>query len=133
MTIDVEDVATDAQLNALLLGQLTANIKLLPVALADASTLRQWALDRTLQRLKRRTPPIFEADISDVTELRDAVLFGAAEKLFEGALSSAADGQVFHAKWQYYSAQFNSEINNLIVTGPAQERISSRGPSITRR
>lgn len=133
MAIDVDTVATDADVDIELGGQLLAHVTLLPQDWTDIKAFRQRALDIATDALKRRTPPIFESDISDVTELRRAVVYGSCEKLYELALTNAADGEVFHAKWMHYKAMFRREVESLVITGPQSQRIVSRSPSISRR
>lgn len=133
MTISVDDVLTEAALDEYLGGQLTATVNLMPAGWTDAEPARQWALDRVLQSLKRRTPPILEGDIADVTELRDAVIFGAASRLYDIALTSAGESEVMFHKWREYDRKFNAELSSMVITGPASERIVSRSPSIMRR
>lgn len=133
MAIDVDTVATDADLDDLLGGQLLAHVRMLPQSWGDAKRARQHALDVTLEALVRRTPPIRTTDISDVSELKRAVLYGAAAKLYEVGLTTANEGEVFHSKWQHYEMMFRREIDNVVITSPYNERIVSRSPSISRR
>lgn len=133
MTIDVDDVCTDAQLDVFLGGRLTANQRLQPQAWTDAAPARQYALDRVVNALKRRTPPILEADLQDVTELRLAVQLGAAEHLHMLAASSGSDVEVFAFKAKQYGRQFEDELNGLSPTLRGGGRGSSYSFAISRR
>ncbi len=133
MTIDVESVCTDAQLDEYLGGRLTATLNLLPSSWDDASPARSFALRRTLQALGRRSPPILEGDISDVTELHDAVLFGAVARLYDLAMTSAGDSEVFFHQARRYDQKFRDELASLVITGPQLQRAVSRAPALYRR
>lgn len=133
MAIAIASVATDAHVDDELGGQLLAHVRMLPQGWTDIEPLRQRALDIVVDALRRRTPPVFETDIADVTELRRAVVYGACAKLFEIAITAAGEGQVFALKWEHYERMFRREIESLVITGPEQQRIASRSPSISRR
>lgn len=133
MTIDVEAVCTDVQLDEYLGGALTKTINLLPAEWDDASPARSFALRRTLQSLARRSPPVLESDIADPTELHDAVLFGAAARLYDIAITSGGESEVFFHQARRYEAKFREEIESLVLTGPEQQRVVSRAPALYRR
>lgn len=133
MTIDVEDVCTDAQLDEYLGGRLTATLNMLPTAWADASPAREYALRRTLLSLERRSPPIREADIADVTELHDAVVFGAAARIYDLSITSAGESEVMFHQARRYEQMWRDELANIVITGPESQRIVSRAPAIYRR
>lgn len=133
MTIDVESVCTDAQLDEYLGGKLTAGVNLLPTEWADASPARQYALRRTLQALARRSPPILEGDISDVTQLHDAVLFGACARLYDLAMTAGGESEVFYLQSKRYDQKFRDELASLVITGPELQRVVSRAPALYRR
>lgn len=133
MTIDVDTVCTDEQLDEFLGGHLTANQHLQPADWATAAPARQYALDRIMNALRRRTPPILEADLSDVTELKFAVMLGAAEHLHMLAASSGGDVEVFAFKAKTYARQFEDEISGLSPTLVGGGRGSSFSFSVSRR
>ena len=133
MTIDVDDVCTHDQLNEFLGGHLTSKQNLQPSAWGDSEPARQRALDRVLNALKRRTPPIREADLQDVTELREAVKLGAAEHLHMIATTSGADAELFAFKAKAFGKQFEDEINGLSPTLTGGGRGSTYSFAISRR
>lgn len=133
MTINVETVCTHAQLDEFLGGHLTANQRLQPAAWVDSLPARQYALDRVVGALKRRTPPILEGDLSNVTELRFAVMVGAAEHLHMLAASGGGDVELFAFKAKTYAKQFEDEINGLSPTLVGGSRGSTFSFSIARR
>lgn len=116
MAIDVDDVATESDLDDYLGGMLTEQMHLLPKAWSDSEKVRQWALDETLRMLSRRVPPIYEEDITRPSELKQAVVHGAAFRLFEFGMSAATDAEVFNAKAVREEKRFYDEIDSLKIT-----------------
>ncbi len=133
MTIDVDTVCTDEQLDEFLGGHLTTSQNLRPQAWTDCRPARQHALDRILGALRRRTPPIRETDLQDVTELRTAVKLGAAEHLHMLAATSGDAAEVFAFKAKKYAQDFESEINGLTPTLVGSLRGSTYSFGISRR
>lgn len=133
MTIDVETVCTDAQLDEYLGGKLLASVNLMPVGWDDASPARAFALRRTLQSLGRRSPPIREGDISDPTQLFDAVVFGACARLYDLGMTSGGDSEVFYMQAKRYDQKWRDEMASLVITGPELQRVVSRAPALYRR
>lgn len=133
MTINIESVCTDAQLDEYLGGRLNATLNLMPSAWDDALPARAFALRRTLQALGRRSPPILEGDISDPTQLHDAVLFGACARIYELAMTAGGESEVFYLQAKRYDQKFRDELASLVITGPEQQRVVSRAPAIYRR
>ena len=113
MTIDVETVCTDAEL-ADECGGPVELARLIPKGTANASTQRAAALRDTLKSLRLRRPPINEGDLSDVTELRDAVTFGALERLY--LLAMTTKDSVFGVKHEKYQKRFAAELASLSPT-----------------
>lgn len=133
MTIAIDDVCTDEELDDFLGGHLAAGQHLRPKAWTTAEVARQFALDRIVSALARRTPPIREADLADKTELRYAVQLGAAEHLCMLATSNGNDAELFAFKAKRYGKQFEDEINGLTPTLVGGQRGSTFSFSITRR
>ena len=134
MTISIDDVCTDAQIDEHLGGRLTANIGILPASWGgSALPARNYALRRALQSLDRRTPPVREGDISDPSQLHDAVLFGAIAHMFDAQVTSGGESEVLYLQARNYEKRFMAELSSLVITGPNSERIISRAPSISRR
>ena len=133
MTIDVESVCTDTQLDSYLGGKLNATVNLMPVGWTNAAPAREYALRRTLQSLERRSPPIRVGDISDPTQLHDAVVFGACARLYDLGMTSGGESEVFYLQAKRYDQKWCEEMESLIITGPESQRIASRAPAIYRR
>jgi hypothetical protein len=115
--MNVETVLTHDQLaNAPGLG---------PAALANilaksfggsSATVREEALRLTLKTLSRRSPPIWEESISDPTELRDAVMYGALEIIYGAAMTTAGVDSIFAMKRKTYDDRFKAELQGLQPT-----------------
>ncbi len=127
MTIAIDTVCTEEQLDEYLGGQLAAQTALVPKGWDDAAPARQFALDETLDSLKRRRPPIREADITDATELRRAVLYGASARLYDLAISNGGDAEMWVVKHRAARKLFEAEVAGLDITGPAGANIGGGG------
>lgn len=120
MAIDVEDVATDADLEAYTLGK--SNLQdLLPGEWLDdaageklATIARQRALDFVLSKLANRRPPIRENDLTDLSELKTVVCYGALEILYRGAITHDESPNAGRAK--AFGQMFRSELDALQPT-----------------
>ena len=85
MALDLEMICTDADL----LNR--AGAKRLNEAkhqVSERDAARAEALRETLSALSGRSPPIYESDISDQTELREMVMYRALSIIFENAIAS---------------------------------------------
>lgn len=133
MTIDVDTICPDVDLDEFLGGQLTAGQHLQPKAWANAKPARQYTLDRVMDALARRTPPIREADLADDTELKRAILLGSAEHLHTLAASSGADAELFAFKAREFGKRFDAEVNALTPTLVGGARGTTYSFAITRR
>jgi hypothetical protein len=130
MTIDVNTVATDADLEQEIGGpEQLANI--LPREWTDAEQARQRALALTLKALRRRTPPIVEGSLSDVTELEDAVVYGALEHLYRMAMASGSANYAELRK--LYHGKFEDEVSGLTPTLNGENRGTANSISLERR
>lgn len=120
-TADVDTVATDEDLAGELLG-LEALENLRPNDWSDCKPARQAAFDKVLDGLRGHTPPVREADLSDVTELRLAVIYGALAQLYFAGITSGDPEAVYTAKHRHYRDEFRSAVNSLrpTVGGGAQ-------------
>lgn len=114
MTIAIDSVCTHEQLADEIGG--TAELEnLLPESFAGESTSpRQLALHDVIKTLSRRTPPIREADLQDVTELRDAVRYGALERIYRSAMTGP--DSPFAALQRIYERKFQAETLGLTPT-----------------
>lgn len=82
--------------------------------------VRAQAVRDVFKALSRRTPPIIEAQISNATELKDAVCYGALMRLYRAAMTREDDK--FAILYREYKGKFGAEIQGL--------RISSGGSII---
>lgn len=89
MTIAVDDVCTDAQMANLLGGAVLLNAVQPTLATRDAK--RTDALPDVLEELKKRSPPVYEADLADVAELRTSVGYLALYRLCREARTVPGD------------------------------------------
>lgn len=114
MTIAIDSVCTDRHLETEV-GGASALANLLAKSEGGSSVLaRQAALDDTMRALRRRAPPIFEADLADVTELRAAVAYGALMRLYRQAATTPDSIFLTHAKT--FAVQFEAELDGLSPT-----------------
>ncbi len=120
MALDVDSVATHQDLADEVGGAVELE-NVMPSSLAgDSAPTRQLALRDVLKALGRRTPPVFEEQLQDPTELRDAVVYGALERIYRGAMTTP--DSVFAAQQRIYDARFKSEVLGLQVTVASQTR-----------
>lgn len=113
MSIDVDDILSDAELDEYLGGQVLGSTTLLPAAWTDGKPARQYALDEILRLLKRAFPTIVEADIVATDTLKRAVKLGAAARLYELAVTNCSDPSAFFQIEKRYRGLLNDEIRFL--------------------
>lgn len=114
MTIPVDDVCTHQDL-ADEIGGTTALADLLPADWSGASTkARERALADVLRVLAKRSPPVRAADLADVTELKAAVAYGAAEFLYRWAATTP--DSIHESRRKLYSDLYEGEIEGLAPT-----------------
>ena len=121
MTLDVDSVATDEDLEQYTLGADRLQSLLATtdwwVDLADeakgktAKPARQKALDLVLKALDRRRPRISPEQLLDVTQLKDAVCYGALEILYRGAVDHEGSPNV--ARASAFAKKFGDETSSL--------------------
>lgn len=117
MTISVDDVCTHANLCDEVGG--TGVLEpILPAGWEGEATsanrtlsVRTAALNEVLRALERRVPPIREADLSDVTELRTAVTYNALSRLYAMAMSSA--DSPFGLRYKDFQQRYRDEITGM--------------------
>lgn len=136
MTIDIEDVATDADLEVYTLGKSSLQ-DLLPDEWLDEDTgvkvatlARQTTLDTVLSTLARKRPPIRSADLTDVTELKAVVCYGTMQILYSGAVQHEDSPNAKRAK--HFGAMFRDELAALQPTVAAGVTASSRSGRLSR-
>jgi len=110
MTIDVDTILTDAELDEFLGGQVEGSTTLRPVSWENCAPARQFALDEILRLLKRAGPTIEEEDITATATLKRAVCLGAASRLYELAMTSGNASEVFFALEARNRKLMNDEI-----------------------
>jgi hypothetical protein len=119
-TLDVDDIATDSHLSSLP-GSASKLARAMPT-LADRDAIRAAALQDVVNALQTRTPPVFEADLADITELRDAVVYRSLTVIFRTARSTAGDS--FDLLARDYDREYQSAVRrSYTVSG------SLSGPS----
>jgi hypothetical protein len=133
--VDVDLIVSDEELDDFLGGQLfRTDIRLAPESWEDTGKpARQHALDKILDALRRRTPPLDFSDLGDITELKLPVLYGAAERLYQLAMSTAAGGDNFAKQRELYAEQFENSVNGLTPTLQGGFRGTARGHAVQRR
>lgn len=119
-TLDVDDIATDAHLSALP-GSASKISRAMPV-LADRDAIRAASLQDVVNALQTRTPPIYETDLADPTELRDAVVYRSLTVIFRTARSTAGDS--FDLLARDYDREYQSAVRRSYtvagsLTGPS--------------
>jgi hypothetical protein len=132
MTIAIDSVCTHAELAAEFGGEEELE-NLLPTSWAGSSALaRENALRDVLTYLERRTPPVRSTDLADVTQLRRAVCYGALERIFAQAMTTADSVNAIRRKT--YEQKFNDECSHLSPTvSVAGSRASAFSFSMERR
>jgi hypothetical protein len=122
MTIDVNDIATDTELDSELGGQVTGAYTLRPKSWEDAEPARQFALDAILKLFVRVHPAIGETQIlayaptegaTGIEALKDAVIWGAAARLYHLAVTSGVGTELFYALKRDYEKKFSDEVRRL--------------------
>lgn len=118
MAIDVETVASDADL-ANELGGTEALQNLVKDPEADPSNTlvaRRNALNEVVDSLRNRTPPIYDSELSDVTELSRLVVYGAISRLYRNNITTGTEEDVSFAKHKLYQKLFESSMTSLRPT-----------------
>jgi hypothetical protein len=140
VTIDVETVCTDADLETHTLGKNNLQ-KLLPNEwLADPdqpyhaetnvkSTLipRQHVLGEVLEHLRKRRPPIYETDLADVTQLKTVVSYGSLAVIYGGAEQYEDSPNAERAK--RFQKKYADELSGLqpdVIAGATTSSLSVR-------
>jgi len=118
-SINVDDVAVDRDLEKYTAGR-SGLQDLLPEdstwyesggGAKSALPARQTALENVLKSLKNRRPPIYEYQLLDVTELKQAVVFGALEILYRGAVQHEDSPNAKKAK--DFGDKYRAEVTSL--------------------
>ena len=114
---DVDEVVSDEDFNEWLGGQgFGGAVELKPAAWDSLKPARQHALDRLLEALRRRVPPIEWGDMGYKSELRMPVMYGAAEHLYQLAMSTALDDSNFAFQRKLWAEKFEDSLSGLTPT-----------------
>lgn len=119
-TLDADDIATDADL-AIEVGGSSQLSNLIPADWSgSAKKARQAALEDMMRALRKRTPPVTEADLMDATELKSGVVYGACERLYRVAMTTPDSVYATHRK--LYAERFDEELDGFTPTLSEGER-----------
>lgn len=129
---NVDTVCTDQDLADEVLG-LDRLEKLKPDDWSTFKPARQQVFDRVLKRLQQRTPPVMEADLHDVTELRDAVVYGVIALASRANMHTADSDNVHAANATHYHSRYMSEVATLMPTVSESQRAAPGGITFHRR
>lgn len=131
MTIAVDTVCTETALRDEIGGQELMDSLLAQSKASSSVNERTLALRDVLKALSRRTPPILDTDLSDVTELTDAVAYGAAARLYQQAASTP--DSIYETRRKMYQERFESECEGLMPTLTDELRGAASSWSTERR
>jgi hypothetical protein len=113
VTLDVDLYCTHQDLQDEL-GSARALVRITSPDDPDTALVRAQALRDVVKFLERRTPPIVEGQLSDLTELKDVVCYGALARLYRNAMTE--DGDVYSVLWREFDDKFASELGSLRLT-----------------
>lgn len=130
MAIPVDNVATEGDL-ADEIGGATLLNRAKVAGQVDFTTARQLGLNDVLEHLAARTPPIREADLSVVSELKRAVVYRALERICRNAIT--ADGDAWSVRARTYHTEYEGAIARLKPTVNGSSTGSPTGFSYSRR
>jgi hypothetical protein len=111
--VDVNTIVTDDYFNTFLGGYARTRLGLTDDQQSTYAA-RQYGLNRVLEALRRRVPPIHYHDLVSPEELRDATCYAAAEHLYQLAITSPND--VHDTQRQIWAEKFDHEMNGLMLT-----------------
>jgi hypothetical protein len=128
--VDVDQIVTEDDLNTWLGGHVRERLGLSDWT-GSSKHARQYGLNRTLESLRRRNPKIMFSDLVYPQELSDAIKYGAAEHLYQ--LAMTGDGDVHDAQRKIWEKKFDNEMNGLMVTVASGDDIPAGSVSAERR
>ena len=128
-TIDIDTVCTHAQLVAELLGDDHILTQVLGDS-QDSEAVRQRALEETIKRLSRRTPPVLDSELNDVTELRDCVRYGALWKIYFTAMTEGDESALWTRKASSWKEMFLDEVAAVQPSLGGDVRAAAGSPSV---
>lgn len=89
---------------------------------AQRDALRQDALNDAVLALASKTPPIFDSDLSDSTELKKAVCYRTLHKLYFSSIT--AEGDRAHTLSKNYQTEYLGAIRGYFTVSPSGQRMS---------
>ena len=128
--VDVDQIVTEDDLNTWLGGHVRERLGLTDWT-GSSKHARQYALNRSLESLRRRNPPLQFSDLVHPQELSDAIKYGAAEHLYQ--LAMTGEGDVHDAQRKIWEDKFDKEMNGLMVTVSGGDDIPAGSVSAERR
>ena len=128
--VDVDQIVTEDDLNTWLGGHVRERLGLSDWT-GSSKHARQYALNRSLESLRRRNPPLQFSDLTYPQELSDAIKYGAAEHLYQ--LAMTGEGDVHDAQRKIWEHKFDAEMNGLMVTVAGGEDVPAGSVSAERR
>jgi len=133
-TVDVDLIISDEDFDEWLGGHVRSGpMQLQPSTWQDSKPARQYALDRVLEALRRRTPPIEYGQLQFPQELSLAVRYGAAEHLYQIAMSTGVESDIYMQQRMLWEMKFNNEISGLTPTLEGGVRGAAGGFAVSRR
>lgn len=119
-TLSVANIATDDDLIAEVASE--AKLARAMSRSADRDAVRTLALNDVVAALAQRSPPIFEADLADQTQLKNAVVYRSLVRIFRSARTTLGDA--FDALARDYDKEYQTAVRapftvNGSLTGPS--------------
>jgi hypothetical protein len=128
--VDVDQLVTEDDLNTWLGGHVRERLGLTDWT-GSSKHARQYALNRSLEALRRRNPPLTFSDLVFPQELNDAIKYGAAEHLYQ--LAMTGPGDVHDAQRKIWEDKFDREMSGLILTLSGGDTVPAGSISAERR
>lgn len=129
MTLVLASIATDADLAAEYGG--TARLNSLQSDVTIRDSYRASALQDVVDSLSTRTPPVTEGNLSDPTELKQAVVYRTLAKLC--AVSITEDRDRHHVLSRKYDDDYRAAVQRRFSVTPGVSSSSGRSFSFERR
>lgn len=119
-TLDVDDIASDADLASAIGGSAKLN-RAMPSS-TERDAIRAKALLDLLEDLKMRSPPVYDTNLSDPTELKDAVVYRSLVLITRFATAVPGDtwhvlGMAFDKDYQRASKRLYTLTDGLVAPG----------------
>ena len=114
--IDVATIVTHKMVADELASEKTLRniLPLDPPDLTDPTKhVRTGAYRDVLKMLERRRPAITESMLTNLDDIRDAIIYGTLARLFRAAVT--AEGDRHHVQWKHWQGEMSAEIRGLKV------------------